>query len=333
MKSIQFNAMQIYEKDTAVFQRRIISRSTLDLPDGEVLIKVSYSSLNYKDALSSIGNKGVTRHYPHTPGIDAAGIVTESSSSLFKIDDEVIVTGYDLGMNTAGGFGKYIRVPADWIVPCPDSLTLKESMIYGTAGFTAALSVYKLIKSGVNPEDGEILVTGATGGVGSTAVSILKKLGYEVIAATGKIHEKEFLQSIGAKDIIDRRELNDSSDRPMLKSRWAGVIDTVGGDTLSTALKTTRYSGSVTCCGNVSSHEFTSSIYPFILRGINLLGIDSVQCPMDLRKDIWSNLSTSWKIDSLNSNITEVSLEELNERIDLMLAGKHVGRTIINHSL
>ena len=333
MKLIQFNAMQIYEKENAVFERKIISRNTSDLPEGDVLIKVSYSSLNYKDALSSIGNKGVTRQYPHTPGIDAAGIVTESSSGLFKTGDEVIVTGYDLGMNTAGGFGEYIRVPADWVVPCPDSLSLKESMIYGTAGFTAALSVYKLIGSGVNPEDGEILVTGATGGVGCIAVPILKKLGYEVIAATGKIHEKELLQSIGAKDIIDRSELNDTSNRPMLKGRWAGVIDTVGGNTLSTALKMTKYSGSVTCCGNVSSHEFTSSIYPFILRGVSLFGIDSVQCPMDLRKDVWANLATSWKIDNINSNATEVYLEALNERIDLILAGKHVGRTIINHNL
>ncbi|WP_035236505.1 YhdH/YhfP family quinone oxidoreductase [Desulfobacter vibrioformis] len=333
MESIQFNAMQIYEKEAGVFERKIISKNTSELPDGDVLIKVSYSSLNYKDALSSIGNKGVTRQYPHTPGIDAAGIVTESSSSLFKPNDEVIVTGYDLGMNTAGGFGEYIRVPADWVVPCPESLSLKESMIYGTAGFTAALSVYKLIGSGVNPEDGEILVTGATGGVGSIAVSILKKLGYEVIAATGKIHEKKLLQSIGAKDIIDRSELNDTSNRPMLKGRWAGVIDTVGGNTLSTALKMTKYSGSATCCGNVSSHEFTSSIYPFILRGVSLLGIDSVQCPMALRKDIWFNLATTWKIDNINSNVTEVSLEELNGRIDLILAGKHVGRTIINHNL
>ena len=291
-----------------------------------------YSSLNYKDALSATGNKGVTRSYPHTPGIDAAGIVKASRSNNFKPGDEVIVTGYDLGMNTSGGFGEYINVPADWVVPCPNSLSLKESMFYGTAGFTAALSVYKLIGSGVKPKDGEILVTGATGGVGSIAISLLKKLGYKVIAATGKIHEKELLQTIGAKDIIDRKELDDASGRAMLKSRWAGVIDTVGGNTLATALKTTKYGGSVTCCGNIASHEFSSSVYPFILRGISLFGIDSVQCPMVLRKDIWSNLATSWKID-LKSTITEVSLDQLDERINLILAGKHVGRTIINHNL
>jgi putative YhdH/YhfP family quinone oxidoreductase len=331
MKSKIFKAMEISEKDLSVFERKIVTKDISDLPDGDLLIKVSYSSLNYKDALSSSGNKGVTRNYPHTPGIDAAGIVEESSSDLFKIGDEVIVTGHDLGMNTAGGFGEYIRVPADWVVSLPESLSLRESMIYGTAGFTAALSVNKLIGSGVTPEDGEVLVTGATGGVGSTAISILSKLGYEVIAATGKPDEKAFLQSIGAKDIIDRKELDDTSGRAMLKGRWAGVIDTVGGNTLTTAIKSTNYGGSVTCCGNVSSPEFSSSIFPFILRGVSLLGIDSVLCPMKLRKEIWSNLATLWKFDHLDQNVNEVTLDELSERIDLMLEGKHVGRTIIKH--
>lgn len=333
MKASTFMAMEVSEQDSGIFERKIITKSTLDLPDGDVLIKVSYSSLNYKDALSSVGNKGVTRHYPHTPGIDAAGVVEASTSPLYKQGDKVIVTGYDLGMNTAGGFGQYIRVPADWVVPCPQNLSLKESMIYGTAGFTAALSVNKLVQSGVKPEDGDILVTGATGGVGSIAISILNKLGYHVIASTGKVYEKQRLLDIGAKDIVDRKELDDQSKRPMLKSRWAGVIDTVGGNTLSTALKATKYDGCVTCCGNVSAHEFVSSIYPFILRGISLFGIDSVQCPMDLRKSIWNNLATVWKAESLDSNTTEISLNQLNERMDLMLSGKHVGRTILNHLL
>lgn len=331
MKPKIFKALEIIEKDASIFERKITTKNIEDLPDGEILIKVSYSSLNYKDALSSSGNRGVTKNYPHTPGIDAAGIVEESNSDLFKIGDEVIVTGYDLGMNTAGGFGEFIRVPVDWVVPLPESLSLKESMIFGTAGFTAALSVHKLIGSGVRPEDGEVLVTGATGGVGSTAISILSKLGYEVIAATGKLEEKEFLQSIGAKDIIDRKELDDASGRAMLKGRWSGVIDTVGGNTLTTAIKSTKYGGSVTCCGNVSSPEFSSSIFPFILRGVSLLGIDSVQCPMNHRKEIWSKLATVWKFDHLDQNVHEVTLEELSKRIDMMLTGKHVGRTIIKH--
>lgn len=330
-KRMLYTAMLVTEKDATTFERKIVSRSISDLPEGDVLIKVHYSSLNYKDALSCIGNKGVTKSYPHTPGIDAAGVIEQSDSKLFQPGDHVIVTGYDLGMNTAGGFGEYIRVPAEWVVPCPPSLSLRESMIYGTAGFTAALSIFQLLQSGVKPEDGEVLVTGATGGVGTIAIAILSKLGYDVIASTGKIDEKQRLQSIGAKEMIERRELDEPSDRPMLKGRWAGVIDTVGGNTLSTALKTTKYGGSVTCCGNVASHEFTSSVYPFILRGIHLLGIDSVQCPMDLRKEIWSKLATSWKIDmaSIESLVAEVSLNDLDEKIDLMLQGQHVGRTVV----
>lgn len=331
MKSKIFKAMEISENEASTFERKIIDKNIDALPNGDLLIKVSYSSLNYKDALSASGNKGVTRTYPHTPGIDAAGVVEESRSPHFKVGDEVIVTGYDLGMNTAGGFGEYIRVPADWVVSLPESLSLRESMIYGTAGFTAALSVNKLIGSGVKPKNGEVLVTGATGGVGSTAVSILSKLGYEVIAATGKLNEKSFLQSIGAKDIINRKELDDASGRAMLKSRWAGVIDTVGGNTLTTAIKSTQYGGSVTCCGNVSSPEFSSSIYPFILRGVGLFGIDSVQCPMKLRKEIWSKLATVWKIDHLDENVHEVTLDQLSDSIDMMLTGKHVGRTIVKH--
>ena len=331
MTNTRFKAIQVYEKEPKVFERSIIERQISDLPEGEVLIKVKYSSLNYKDALSSIGNKGVTRNFPHTPGIDAAGTVASSESDLFAIGDEVIVTGYDLGMNTSGGFGEYIRVPADWVVPCPKDLSLRDSMIYGTAGFTAALSVYNVVASGIQPDQGDILVTGATGGVGSMAISILSKIGYDVLAATGKPQERDMLQSIGAREIVDRNELSDNSGRPMLKGRWASVIDTVGGITLATALKSTMYGGTVTCCGNVSAHEFTSSIYPFILRGIRLIGIDSVQCPMDLRREIWNHLATDWKINALNNTITEVSLDGLHERIDLMLDGKHVGRTIVKH--
>lgn len=331
MQTIFYNAMQVIEKENGTFESNIIEKSITELPKDHVIIKVHYSSLNYKDALSATGNKGVTRNYPHTPGIDAAGVIEISGSTKFNLGEKVIVTGYDLGMNTPGGFGEYITVPATWVVPCPKSLTLKESMIYGTAGFTAALSVNKLLSAGVKPEDGKILVTGGTGGVGSVAISLLSNLGYEVIASTGKTHEKEKLLNIGAKDIIDRKELNDTSNRAMLKSRWASVIDTVGGNTLATALKTTKYGGCVTCCGNVDSDEFSSSVYPFILRGISLFGIDSVQCPMLLREEIWLKLASNWKID-LNSAITEVSLTQLNERIQLMLQGKHVGRTIIKHT-
>lgn len=325
----KFKAMLISEVEEKKFKREIVEREIEDLPQGDILIRVEYSSLNYKDALSSIGNRGVTRNYPHTPGIDAAGLVVESSSEDFRVDDPVLVTGYDLGMNTWGGFGEYIRVPKEWVVKLPKNLSLRESMIYGTAGFTAGLSVYKLIKAGIEPEDGDILVTGASGGVGTSAISILSKLGYSVIAASGKEEEKDMLLKLGAREVIGRKELSEASSRPMVKGRWAGVIDTVGGDILSNAIKATNYGGSVTCCGNVSSGDLETSIYPFILRGISLLGVDSVQCPRETRLKIWEHLASDWKAEDLSQHVDEVSLEELGEKIDKILQGKHVGRTII----
>lgn len=324
-----YKAMVVSETDNGEFSRDIVTQDIASLPSGEVLINVKYSSLNYKDALSATGNRGVTKNYPHTPGIDAAGIVVESTNSKFHAGDQVFVTGYDLGMNTSGGFSEYIRVPGDWIVKLPEGLSLKESMIFGTAGFTAALSVSKLIKCGISPDDGDILVTGATGGVGSVAVSILHKLGYQVIAATGKPQSKDMLLQLGAKDIILRDELDDQSGRPLLKGRWAGVIDTVGGNILATSLKSTQYGGCVTCCGNVASHELSTTVYPFILRGVSLSGVDSVQCPMDLRMKIWDKLSDEWKPYNLHENVEEVTLNELDEKIVQIINGKLKGRTVI----
>lgn len=329
MVNKNFKAMLVSETENKEYKREIVKRHIDDLPEGEVLINVKYSSLNYKDALSSIGNRGVTKNYPHTPGIDAAGIVETSTVPEYEPGDKVIVTGYDFGMNTSGGFAEYIRVPAKWVIKLPHSLSLKESMIYGTAGFTAALSVYKLTQSGIKPSDGDILVTGASGGVGSVAISLLSKLGYDVIAATGKLSENEMLLNLGAKSIIDRHEIDDESSKPMLKSRWAGVIDTVGGNILSTAIKSTNYGGSVTCCGNVGGADFSSSVYPFILRGITLYGIDSVECPMPLRREIWEKLSNEWKLNNLEDNYDEVNLDGLVYKIDNMLNGEHKGRTVI----
>ncbi len=333
MSKIQFKAMVVTETNDKQFSREIVSRDVSTLPEGDILINVGYSSLNYKDALSSSGNKGVTKKYPHTPGIDAAGIVVKSENENFCPGDKVLVTGYDLGMNTSGGYGQYIQVPASWVVKLPNNLSLKETMIYGTAGFTAALSIYKLIHGGVKQEDGNILVTGATGGVGSIAVGILHKLGYAVIAATGKPDAKEKLLKIGAKDIVLRNELDDKSGRMLLKENYAGVIDTVGGNMLATAIKSTKYGGSVTCCGNVASPELLTSVYPFIIRGVTLYGVDSVMCPMDLRINIWSLLANEWKLHNLEENVEEVSLEGLNTKIDLILQGKLMGRTIVNLDL
>lgn len=333
MENKRFKAMVVTETADKKFVREITERTIQDLPEGDVLINVRYSSLNYKDALSASGNKGVTRKYPHTPGIDAAGIVAESTSADFKPGDEVLVTGYDLGMNTSGGYAEYIRVPANWIVKLPAHLSLREAMIYGTAGFTAALSCYKLIHSGITSDKGEVLVTGATGGVGSIALSILVKSGYDVVAVNGIVDEKEYLLELGAKEVISIEEADDKSGRPLLKGRWAGAIDTVAGNILATAIKTTKYGGSVTCCGNVGSAELHTSIYPFIINGISLLGIDSVYCPVDLRMKVWEKIGGDWKLDHLEKITTELpSLEALNERIELILQGKSRGRAIVKVS-
>lgn len=324
-----FQAMVVEETEKDQFVRNITTRNIDDLPAGDVLVRVKYSSLNYKDVLSAIGNRGVTRKYPHTPGIDAAGVVEESQSDEFRAGEQVIVTSYDLGMNTSGGFAEYIRVPSDWVVRKPANLSLRESMVYGTAGFTAALSVYRLIDHGVSSDRGEVLVSGATGGVGGIAVSILSKAGYKVVAINGKIDREPYLLELGASRVIDIEEASDTSGKPLLKGLWAGVVDTVGGDVLATAIKSTDYGGGVTCCGNVASHELPINVYPFILRGVTLMGIDSQNCPMPIRTKVWQKIAREWKIDHLDALTTEVSLDDLNERIDLILERKHKGRTIV----
>lgn len=333
MENIAFKAMIVSETADHQFVRAICDKQIMELPAGEVLIKVCYSSLNYKDALSASGNKGVTRNYPHTPGIDAAGLVAESSDPAFKPGAQVLVTGYDLGMNTAGGYAEYIRVPAAWVVPLPAGLSLRESMMYGTAGFTAALSCFKLINSGVARDQGPVLVTGATGGVGSIAVAILAQSGFEVAAVTTKIDQTPYLQQLGAREILSAADADDQSGRPLLKPRWAGVVDTVGGNILATAIKTTRRHGIVTCCGNVTSAELHTSIYPFILNGISLMGIDSATTPMAHRLRVWDKLATEWKLDHLETITTELpGLAALDERIGLILQGKNRGRAIVKIS-
>ena len=321
--------MVVTEVENDRFVRNIEDRHLDDLPKGDVLVNVEYSSLNYKDVLSAIGNRGVTKNYPHTPGIDAAGRVVESLSKDFKAGDAVIVTSYDLGMNTSGGFGQYIRVPAEWVVKMPEDLSARESMIFGTAGFTAALSVFRLVDYGITPDMGRVVVSGATGGVGSIAVSILSKAGYEVAAVNGVVDEKDFLLKIGAKEVISIEEAIDSSGRPMLKGLWAGGIDTVGGEMLATTIKSTKDDGAVTCCGNVGSHDLPLNVYPFILRGVTLMGIDSQNCPMPMRLKVWNKIADEWKLDHLELLTTEVPLEGLDQRIDLILQRKHKGRTIV----
>lgn len=322
-----FRAFRVFIDEAGEAYTKIVEQNVRDLPEGDVLIKVHYSSLNYKDALSSIGNRGITKKYPHTPGIDAAGVVIESKSSKFKKGDSVIVTGYDLGMNTDGGFSEYIRVPSNWPVPLPDGLTLRDAMAYGTAGFTAALSVKKVIMNGI--EKGKILVTGATGGVGSTAIAILNKIGYEVIAATGKLEKKKMLENIGATEVIHRDKIDKAKEKLLLSGEFDAAIDTIGGNTLATAIKMVDYDGVVTTCGNVRGDTFESSIYPFILRGVHLIGIYSAKCPRDLRLQIWEHLASDWNVGVLNQKIKEISLEDLPDAIEDMLAGKLSDRMLI----
>lgn len=325
-----FTAFQVHQTDEGTFHGRVVQRSVNDLPPGDVLVRVSFSSLNFKDALSTIGNRGVTRRYPHTPGIDAAGVVVESAVADFQVGDKVVVSCYDLGMNTAGGFGQYIRVPAAWVMPKPRGLTLRETMIIGTAGFTAAQSVERLVSHPLSPNDGKILVTGATGGVGSMAVSLLAKLGYQVAALTGKKDLTDFLVDLGASEILSRAEGLDTSGRMVLKEKWAGVIDTVGGDILTTAIKSTRYNGIVTCCGNAGGAELHLNVYPFILRGVTLAGIDSAECTMAQRIRIWEKLAGTWHLGNLERFTTEIPMADIQKAVADMLAGKSSGRILIS---
>lgn len=323
-----FRALLV-EKGEDGFSRRLVERDTADLPDGDVLVDVRFSSLNYKDALSATGNPGVTRKFPHTPGIDAAGVVEESASADFAAGDEVVVIGYDLGMNTPGGFGQRIRVPAGWVVALPDGLSAHDAMLIGTAGFTAALCVDKLEHAGMTPDSGPVLVTGATGGVGSVAVLLLAKLGYEVAAVTGKTAQHQFLESLGASTILSREEAQEGGDRPLLKERWGGVVDTVGGDILFNAAKSLRYGCSLAACGLVASPQIPATVLPFILRNVNLLGVDSVELPLARKKEVWQKLAGPWKLDLARLE-EPLTLETLSDAIDRILAGDMVGRGVLD---
>ncbi len=328
--SQEFKALLVEQPEKKVFTRSIVTRTVDDLPEGELVVKVHYSSLNFKDALSSVGNPGVTRNFPHTPGIDAAGEVVACSDGSFTAGDKVIVTSYDLGMETDGGFGQMIRVPSKWALKLPAGLTLKESMMLGTAGLTAAMSVHELVESGVKPANGAILVTGATGGVGSLAVAMLAKAGYQVTAATGKLDESEYLKGIGATEVIERSAVTEGSERPMMKPRWAGVVDCVGGETLAAAIKATNPLGSVTCCGLVGSPDLPVNVFPFILRGVRLIGIDSAEYPMASRLKVWQKLANDWKLDNLESMVDEVTLEGIEEKVQGMLKGGLKRRALVN---
>ena len=324
-----YKAFYIQANNDGTFHRSIVQRDIDDLPANEVLIKVQYSSLNYKDAMSAHGNTGVTRAFPHQGGIDAAGLVEASASGEFKPGDKVIVTGYDLGMNTAGGLAQYIRVPAAWVLRCPRGLNPKRSMLFGTAGLTAQLCINKLQQMGVTPEKGQVLVTGATGGVGSIAVALLASAGYNVVASTGKVEQAEMLRTLGANEVIDRTELGEFNKRPMLKERFAGAVDVVGGDTLANVIKSLKAGGSVACCGLVQSPAFEATVLPFILRGVNLLGVDSVEIPLPDKQAAWKKLARSAKLPAIELLNEEITLKQVPGALEGLLAAGMIGHTLV----
>ena len=325
---MQYSAYYVEEKD-GTFSASI-SKLELEKPaDGSVQIKVSHSSLNYKDALSASGNKGVTRTYPFVPGIDAAGTITDANSSQFNEGDEVIVTGYDMGMNTPGGFGEYINVPAGWVVKKPSALTSLEAMSIGTAGLTAAASVLKIYESS-QESDLPVLVSGATGGVGSIGVMLMSKLGKEVSALTGKSSSADFLKSLGATKIIMRDEYLEAPAKAMERPLFSSAIDTVGGSVLSKMLSQISPHGVVACCGNVAGIEVNTTVFPFILRGITLSGIDSAESSLAFKTSIWNKFADEWNLD-LSSMIKTVTKENLQQEIDLILQGGQQGRVVLKH--
>ncbi len=327
----RFQALLV-EEEKGAFVCRPRQRSMADLPPGEVLLRVHYAALNYKDALSASGNRGVTRNYPHVPGIDAAGVVEESSSPQFQPGDQIIVTGYDLGANSPGGLSEYARVPASWPQPLPPGLSLREAMILGTAGLTAAIGIDKIRRLQGEGAGFRALVSGASGGVGSLAVSLFAGLGYEVIAVSGKEEQHALLRRLGAREILPRESLGEELPRGLETQEWHCAVDCVGGTTLVNILKKLHNEGSVACCGLVQSPQIAMQLFPFILRGVNLLGIDSVSLPGAERARLWALLAGPWKPAALEDVARDVSLEEAPRYLEELLAGRMWGRALVNLS-
>ena len=309
--------------------RSIETRPVTALPDHPVLIEVHYSGLNYKDGLSASGHRGVTRNYPQVPGIDAAGVVVQDTSGTFTPGSRVICTSYDLGMNTHGAFSEYIRVPAEWVIPLPAGLSLEKSMVLGSAGYTAALALWKMERCGQTPSMGPIAVTGASGGVGTMAVALLHLAGYQVIAGTGSPQHAAFLTGIGANEIRGREDFDDTSGKPLTRPEWAGAIDNVGGNTLATLLNSCGRNGNVASIGLLVGSELQTTVFPFILNGVNLLGIDSAETPRDLREEVWHRLATNWRLPNLLELRTKVDWEDLDPWLDRILAGNTRGRVVV----
>ena len=331
VSEFKYLALRVKKNKAGTFTRSVENLNSNDLPQGDITIKVLYSGLNYKDALSAYGQPGVTRSYPHTPGIDASGLVVQSNSSDYSPGDKLIVTSYDLGMNTDGGFGQYIRVPSDWALPLPEKLTLRESMVAGTAGLTAAQGIFNLLEAGQKPEQGPVIVTGARGAVGSYAVALLSHLGFEVTAAVSKLgDDTEKLLKLGATSVIDKSITNDQSGRALLKPQWAGGFDTIGGNTLATVLKSTRYGGNIISVGNIESGDLSITVYPFIIRGVKLIGVATQETPMDLRKELWDLLADKWRVPNIETVVTEIGLSDLETSLGKMINKSSRGKVLLN---
>jgi acrylyl-CoA reductase (NADPH) len=325
-----FAAYVVNKKDDRV-EGEVTTLRADQLPVGDITIAVEYSSLNYKDGLAATGQGSIVRNYPHVPGIDAAGTVVESQVPDLAVGDRVLVTGYDLGVGSFGGYAEYVRVPAAWVVKTPATLTTFEAMALGTAGFTAAMCLLAMERNGTRPDQGPVLVTGATGGVGSVAVNILAQQGYTVAASTGKSDQHAYLRQLGASQLLSREEVSLTDDRlrPMLRGIWAGAVDTVGGATLSYLLRTLNYGGNIALCGLVGGHDFAGTVIPFLLRGINLLGIDSAMCPMAYRQSIWQRLATDLKPQHFDQIAQVITLRDLPGAIASILQGQVKGRLLV----
>jgi len=304
------------------------SVSVTDLDPGDVLVRVTHSALNYKDALASVGNRGVARKLPLIPGVDAVGEVVESASSNVATGDSVLIAAAEFGTAHHGGLSSYARVPADWVYPIASSWSPLDAVTWGTAGFTAAQSVERLVDHGVKPENGDVLVTGGTGGVGIFAIKLLSKLGYRVVAASGKLEHHDWLKHHGAAEVLTREDVCDESESPMLKSRWAGAIDSVGGQTLSSVIRSAKLNSCITACGLVGGHELALTVYPFILRGVTLCGIDSANIPRQTRIDLWNKIANIWQVD-LAEIRREIGLSDVGNELKKMLAGNSLGRAVV----
>jgi len=318
------------EKNGDCFERTVTQMDERECGTGEIRIQVQYSSLNFKDALAATGHPGVARNFPHLPGIDAVGTVVQTQSEKFSVGEEVIVGHAEFGTSQFGGWAEQVVVPESWAVGLPKNMDSLEAIRLGTAGFTAAGCVEAMIRNGASPEAGPYVVSGATGGVGCFSVALLAQLGFEVHASTGKTSQESWLKEIGAKEVIDRNLLDDNSGRPLLSAKWCGGVDTVGSNTLGTMLRETKIGGVVAACGVVGGHDLPITVYPFILRGVALCGIDSANSTQEKRRRLWDKLSGDWSLNEVPIRTTMASFDSINEKVDEILKGKICGRVVLD---